>query len=297
MAKSKLSPKIKLNKENFEPLLQERVNNEISKYVINTNEIDESMRYALSNPGKRVRPLLSYLVGDVFNLNLNKLDSTASAIEIIHTYSLVHDDLPCMDDDNLRRGKPTLHVKYSESTAVLAGDAMASLAIDIILHDLNLSSDLKVQLLQFLMKTIGPEGMILGQIQDISFENTSVTEEEILKMNELKTGALVEFSMLAPVIIAGEDIKQWGKIAKKVGITFQLIDDLLDIQETEEKVGKATKKDKKKNKKNYPICFGVNKTRDKIKEYQNEVEILLSEMNLSNHPISIYINKLFARQK
>ena len=297
MAKSKLSPKIKLNKENFEPLLQERVNNEISKYVINTNEIDESMRYALSNPGKRVRPLLSYLVGDVFNLNLNKLDSTASAIEIIHTYSLVHDDLPCMDDDNLRRGKPTLHVKYSESTAVLAGDAMASLAIDIILHDLNLSSDLKVQLLQFLMKTIGPEGMILGQIQDISFENTSVTEEEILKMNELKTGALVEFSMLAPVIIAGEDIKQWKKIAKKVGITFQLIDDLLDIQETEEKVGKATKKDKKKNKKNYPICFGVNKTRDKIKEYQNEVEILLSEMNLSDHPISIYINKLFARQK
>ena len=297
MAKSKLSPKIKLNKENFEPLLQERVNNEISKYVINTNEIDESMRYALSNPGKRVRPLLSYLVGDVFNLNLNKLDSTASAIEIIHTYSLVHDDLPCMDDDNLRRGKPTLHVKYSESTAVLAGDAMASLAIDIILHDLNLSSALKVQLLQFLMKTIGPEGMILGQIQDISFENTSVTEEEILKMNELKTGALVEFSMLAPVIIAGEDIKQWGKIAKKVGITFQLIDDLLDIQETEEKVGKATKKDKKKNKKNYPICFGVNKTRDKIKEYQNEVEILLSEMNLSDHPISIYINKLFARQK
>ena len=297
MAKSKLSPKIKLNKENFESLLLERVNNQISKYIINTNEIDESMRYALSNPGKRVRPLLSYLVGDVFNVNLNKLDGTASAIEIIHTYSLVHDDLPCMDDDNLRRGKPTLHVKYSESTAVLAGDAMASLAIDIILCDLNISSDLKVQLLQFLMKTIGPEGMILGQIQDISFENKLVTEEEILKMNELKTGALVEFSMLAPVIIAGEDIKQWSKIAKKVGITFQLIDDLLDIQETEEKLGKAAKKDKKKNKKNYPICFGVNKTRDKIKEYQNEVEMLLSEMNLSDHPISIYINKLFARRK
>ena len=297
MAKSELSPKIKINKENFESLLLERVNNQISKYIINTNEIDESMRYALSNPGKRVRPLLSYLVGDVFNVNLNKLDGTASAIEIIHTYSLVHDDLPCMDDDNLRRGKPTLHVKYSESTAVLAGDAMASLAIDIILCDLNLSSDLKVQLLQFLMKTIGPEGMILGQIQDISFEDKLVTEEEILKMNELKTGALVEFSMLAPVIIAGEDIKQWSKIAKKVGITFQLIDDLLDIQETEEKLGKAAKKDKKKNKKNYPICFGVNKTRDKIKEYQNEVEMLLSEMNLSDHPISIYINKLFARQK
>ena len=168
MAKPNLSPKIHLNKDNFESLLQERVNNEISKYVINTNEIDESMRYALSNPGKRVRPLLAYLVGDVLNLDLNKIDGTASAIEIIHTYSLVHDDLPCMDDDDLRRGQPTLHVKYSESTAVLAGDAMASLAIDIILQDSNLNSDLKVKLLQFLMKTIGPEGMILGQIQDIS---------------------------------------------------------------------------------------------------------------------------------
>ena len=97
MAKPNLSPKIHLNKDNFESLLQERVNNEISKYVINTNEIDESMRYALSNPGKRVRPLLAYLVGDVLNLDLNKIDGTASAIEIIHTYSLVHDDLPCMD--------------------------------------------------------------------------------------------------------------------------------------------------------------------------------------------------------
>lgn len=297
MAKPNLSPKINLNRHNFESLLQERVNNEISKYVINSNEIDESMHYALSNPGKRVRPLLTYLVGDVLNLDLDKLDGTASAIEIIHTYSLVHDDLPCMDDDELRRGQPTLHVKYSESTAVLAGDAMASLAIDIILRDSNLTSNLKVELLQFLMQTIGPEGMILGQIQDISFETMPATEDEIIKMNELKTGALVEFSMLAPLVIAGEDAKQWEKIAKRIGITFQLIDDLLDIQETKENLGKAAKKDKKKNKKNYPICFGVDRTRDKIKEYQNEVEMFLSEMNLSTHPISIYINKLFDRQK
>ena len=297
MAKPNFSPKINLNKHNFESLLQERVNNEISKYVINSNEIDESMHYALSNPGKRVRPLLTYLVGDVLNLDFTKLDGTASAIEIIHTYSLVHDDLPCMDNDDLRRGKPTLHVKYSESTAVLAGDAMASLAIDIILQDENLNSDLKVELLQFLMKTIGPEGMILGQIQDISFESTSANEEEIIKMNELKTGALVEFSMLAPVIIAGERTDQWKKIAKRVGITFQLIDDLLDIQQSEENLGKAAKKDKKKNKKNYPICFGADKTRDKIKEYQDDVKTILSDMNLTDHPISIYINKLFDRQR
>lgn len=297
MAKSNLTSKRNLSKHNFESTLQQRVNEKISKYVINSNEIDKSMRYALANPGKRVRPLLCYLVGDALNLDLKILDGTASAIEIIHTYSLVHDDLPCMDNDDLRRGKPTLHVKYSESTAVLAGDAMASLAIDIILQDKKLNSDLKVELLKLLMKTIGPEGMILGQIQDISFENQSVTEKQIIKMNELKTGALVEFSMLAPVIIAGKKISKWKEIAKRIGITFQLIDDLLDIQESKESLGKAANKDKKKNKKNYPICFGVNKTRSKIENYQNEVEILLNNMKLSSHPISIYINKLFYRQR
>ena len=297
MAKSNLTSKRNLSKHNFESTLQQRVNKKISKYVINSNEIDKSMRYALANPGKRVRPLLCYLVGDALNLDLKILDGTASAIEIIHTYSLVHDDLPCMDNDDLRRGKPTLHVKYSESTAVLAGDAMASLAIDIILQDKKLNSDLKVELLKLLMKTIGPEGMILGQIQDISFENQSVTEKQIIKMNELKTGALVEFSMLAPVIIAGKKISKWKEIARRIGITFQLIDDLLDIQESKESLGKAANKDKKKNKKNYPICFGVNKTRSKIENYQNEVEILLNDMKLSSHPISIYINKLFYRQR
>ncbi len=297
MTKSNLTSKRNLSKHNFESTLQQRVNEKISKYVINSNEIDKSMRYALANPGKRVRPLLCYLVGDALNLDLKILDGTASAIEIIHTYSLVHDDLPCMDNDDLRRGKPTLHVKYSESTAVLAGDAMASLAIDIILQDKKLNSDLKVELLKLLMKTIGPEGMILGQIQDISFENQSVTEKQIIKMNELKTGALVEFSMLAPVIIAGKKISKWKEIAKRIGITFQLIDDLLDIQESKESLGKAANKDKKKNKKNYPICFGVNKTRSKIENYQNEVEILLNDMKLSSHPISIYINKLFYRQR
>ena len=296
MAKPNLSPKIHLNKDNFESLLQERVNNEISKYVINTNEIDESMRYALSNPGKRVRPLLAYLVGDVLNLDLNKIDGTASAIEIIHTYSLVHDDLPCMDDDDLRRGQPTLHVKYSESTAVLAGDAMASLAIDIILQDSNLNSDLKVKLLQFLMKTIGPEGMILGQIQDISFETTDVSEEQIIKMNELKTGALVEFSMLAPVIIAGEDTKQWGKIAKRVGITFQLIDDLLDLEESEENLGKATNKDHSKNKKNLPLTLGQSETISEIKKFHHETMESFSKLSLNKHPLKIYVENLFNRR-
>ena len=151
-----------LNKENFEVSLQNRLNQKLNSLLKNINIIEESISYALSNPGKRVRPLLIYLVGDALNIPERKLDSIALASEIIHTYSLVHDDLPCMDDDDLRRGKPTLHKKYSESTAVLAGDAMQTLAIKIILEDENLSNENRVKIASFLLQTIGHEGMILG---------------------------------------------------------------------------------------------------------------------------------------
>ena len=133
-----------LSLDNFEVELQKRINNQLNSYLNSNNQIQEAIKFALSTPGKRVRPTLIYLVGDLYNVALEDLDSLALAAEIIHTYSLVHDDLPCMDDDDLRRGQPTLHKKYSEATAVLAGDAMQSLAIQIILDDHNLSDELKV---------------------------------------------------------------------------------------------------------------------------------------------------------
>ena len=172
-----------LNPKDFEASLQDRVNTKLNYLVNNSNQIDESIAYALSNPGKRVRPLLVYLVGDALNIPKDNLDSIALASEIIHTYSLVHDDLPCMDDDDLRRGAPTLHKKYSESTAVLAGDAMQSLAIQTILEDHNLSSEIKVMITKFLMETIGNQGMILGQALDIEFEEQQVSKDQIIHMN------------------------------------------------------------------------------------------------------------------
>ena len=135
MAKQKLLKVTNLSLDNFEVELQKRINNQLNSYLNSNNQIQEAIKFALSAPGKRVRPTLIYLVGDLYNVALEDLDSLALAAEIIHTYSLVHDDLPCMDDDDLRRGQPTLHKKYSEATAVLAGDAMQSLAIEIILDD------------------------------------------------------------------------------------------------------------------------------------------------------------------
>jgi geranylgeranyl pyrophosphate synthase len=286
-----------LNQKDFEASLQDRINNKLISISNNSNQVDESIAYALSNPGKRVRPLLVYLVGDALNIPKDNLDSIAIASEIIHTYSLVHDDLPCMDDDDLRRGAPTLHKKYSESTAVLAGDAMQSLAIQIILEDHKLSSEIKVMITKYLMETIGKQGMILGQAMDIEFEGQQVSKDQIIHMNHLKTGLLIEFCVLAPVHIANSRNEDWERIASNVGIAFQLIDDLLDIEESEENLGKATNKDQIKNKKSVPLVLGISETLTEINEYKAKTMESIDNLGFNNHPLSNYIKSLFCRRK
>ena len=286
-----------LNRKGFEASLQDRVNNKLNLHLNSSNQIDKSIAYALSNPGKRVRPILIYLVGDALKIPKNNLDSIAVASEIIHTYSLVHDDLPCMDDDDLRRGKPTLHKQYSESTAVLAGDAMQSLAIQIILEDKNISSEIKVMITKFLMKTIGHKGMILGQALDIEFEELEVSKDQIIQMNHLKTGLLIEFCILAPVLIANKRNEQWENIASSVGIAFQLIDDLLDLEESVENLGKATNKDLSKNKKSAPLVFGIPDTLKEINKYEVKTMESIDNLGLNNHPLTNYLKSLFCRRK
>ena len=286
----------KLNLENFEVDLQKRINSKLNSYLNSNSQIEEAIKFALSAPGKRVRPSLLYLVGDIYNISLERLDSLALASEIIHTYSLVHDDLPCMDDDDLRRGQPTLHKKYSEATAVLAGDAMQSLAIQIILEDEKLSNEHKVSILKLLVESIGYKGMILGQEQDISFEGKSVNKDEIIQMNYLKTGLLIEFCILAPLIIANKEENEWNTIAKNVGIAFQLIDDLLDLEESEENLGKATNKDQSKNKKNLPLTLGRTETINEIKKFHSETMESFSKLSLNKHPLKIYVENLFNRR-
>ena len=286
-----------LNQKGFEASLQDRVNDKLNSLLNNSNQIDESITYALSNPGKRVRPILIYLVGDALKIPKNNLDSIAVASEIIHTYSLVHDDLPCMDDDDLRRGKPTLHKQYSESTAVLAGDAMQSLAIQIILEDKNISSEIKVMVTKFLMKTIGHKGMILGQALDIEFEGLEVSKDQIIQMNHLKTGLLIEFCILAPVLIANKRNEHWENIASSVGIAFQLIDDLLDLEESVENLGKATNKDLSKNKKSAPLVFGIPDTLEEINKYEVKTMESVDNLGLNNHPLTNYLKSLFCRRK
>ena len=296
MVIQKSSTKTALELDNFESLVDKRLNSIFQKLIKNQTTIDESISYALSNPGKRIRPTLVFLVGDFLGIEASRLESVAGAIELIHTYSLVHDDLPCMDDDDLRRGKPTLHKKFNESTAVLTGDALQTLAFNLILEDKNLDSNEKQELLCDLAKRIGPEGMVLGQNLDIEYEKKNPSFDEIMEMNRLKTGLLIEFSILSSFYLKGNLTKDWYQLAKNIGISFQLIDDLLDLSETTEKIGKTAKKDLKNNKKTIPICFGIDKTNIEVDKFKESTMEICKKLCLNNHPLSAYIDSLFSRK-
>ena len=284
------------NNSNLESFFQQRVDQFLKTYIESNNTIDESIVYALEAPGKRVRPTLLYLVSDALSLELDHADAIAGALETIHTYSLVHDDLPCMDDDDLRRGQPSLHKKYNEATAVLAGDAMQSMALEMLLDNQHFTEKQNNLLAKMLLETIGSKGMILGQALDIEYESREANESEILLMCELKTGVLIEFCFLAPLMIADATNEKWKRLGKIVGISFQLIDDLLDLQETSENLGKKSQKDIIRNKKNYPISFGEKKTVELLDTYKAEANNLLQELNLDEHYLSNYIMNLFNRR-
>ncbi|MFL2691151.1 MAG: polyprenyl synthetase family protein [Gammaproteobacteria bacterium] len=295
MGQSNHLTKVVLNNHNFESILFERINNKINNISLKKDLIDDPINYSLSNPGKRVRPLLAYLTADAIDLDLMKVDGLAAAIEVMHTYSLVHDDLPCMDNDSLRRGKPTIHIQYNESTAVLTGDALQSLAIMLISEDKNLTSDEKILLVQSLCRTVGHNGMILGQYLDLQFENTSPMRDEIINMYQLKTSLLIEFSIISPLLISNKLNEDWRDLARLIGTSFQLIDDLIDVTQPTEIIGKTASKDIDSKKKTLPILEGVEASKELINDYKIKAFKKLDNLRLGDHPLKHYIENLFKR--
>ena len=259
-------------------------------------ELCQAMEYSVMNGGKRIRPMMMLASAIAIDIDTQLVIPFATAIELLHSFSLIHDDLPCMDDDDLRRGQPSLHKKYNEATAVLAGDAMQSMALEMLLDNQYFTEKQNNLLAKMLLETIGSKGMILGQALDIEYESREANESEILLMCELKTGVLIEFCFLAPLMIADATNEKWKRLGKIVGISFQLIDDLLDLQETSENLGKKSQKDIIRNKKNYPISFGEKKTVELLDNYKAEANNLLQELNLDEHYLSNYIMNLFNRR-
>lgn len=246
----------------------------------NTPEpLKSSLYYAITVGGKRIRPLLTMLTCDLLGGNQDHAISTACAIEMVHTYSLIHDDLPAMDDDELRRGKPTLHVVYDDATAILTGDALQSLAFQIISEDQNLSDQKKAELVLLLAKAIGPEGMVAGQVLDMQSEQSRIGNNALKEMHNRKTGDLIVASIAAGASIANATPAEKSSLHEfgyALGLAFQIRDDLLDVLGTTEQLGKPQGSDQAKNKSTFTSIHGIEGAKTQLKETRDQALSALS---------------------
>ena len=210
------------------------------------------MQYGLFSGGKKIRSKILIDIGSLFKLNYKSLIIIGCAVECIHAYSLIHDDLPCMDNDTIRRGKPSTHIKFGESTAVLAGNSLLTMAFEILSHkDLNISEKIKINLINKISESSGHLGIAGGQYLDLNFENKKVAKKRIIEMEVKKTGKLFSFCCTTPLIIkkkSKKEIRKFENIGADIGLLFQVADDLIDHEGSLLIAGKKTGKDKKKGK-------------------------------------------------
>ena len=239
-----------------------------------------AMRHGVLNGGKRMRPFLVIETALMLGGDPKAAMHAAAALECIHCYSLIHDDLPAMDDDDLRRGQPTVHIAFDEATAILAGDALLTLAFELLTDPDNpASATTKLELVRRLAIASGAGGMVGGQVLDLAAETGNPTEDEIMAMQAMKTGALLRFACEAGAIVAGADDETRSRMRRygaAIGSAFQLADDLLDATADAAVIGKATGKDAGRNKGTYLSLNGIEKTRARCAELVDEAHALLS---------------------
>jgi len=230
--------------------------------------IHQAIRWSVFAGGKRFRPALLLATGQTFGASVDDLVRTACALEMVHTYSLIHDDLPSMDNDELRRGQPTCHVRFDEATAILAGDALQTLAFQTIAEDERLTAALRVHLIAEVARAAGtPEGMVAGQTHDLSAASQDVSETELERIHHQKTGALIRAAARCGAIIAGADegeLEAVTEYATHLGLLFQITDDLLDVTSTAKDLGKTPGKDARSRKATYPALYGIEATHSHV---------------------------------
>ena len=239
-------------------------------------DLHRAMRYAVLGGGKRLRPVLVYATGQALGATLQSLDASAAAVEIIHAYSLVHDDLPAMDDDDLRRGRPTCHVAFGEAMAILAGDALQALAFEILAGDTTLQGNpsIHVDMLRSLAAACGAHGMAGGQAFDLAAVGKRLTPDELERMHVYKTGALIRASVRLGALAAGCDdataLAALDRYGHCIGLAFQIRDDILDIEGDSATLGKTAGKDIADAKPTYPAILGMQASRAQLKRLTDE---------------------------
>ena len=259
------------------------------------------MKYGLFSGGKKIRSKILIDIGSIFKINYKSLIILGAAVECIHAYSLIHDDLPCMDNDSIRRGKPSTHIKFGESTAVLAGNSLLTMAFEILSHkDLNLSEKIKIDLINKISESSGHLGIAGGQYLDLSFEHKKVSKKKIVEMEIKKTGKLFSFCCVAPLIIkrkTKQEISKFENIGADVGLLFQVADDLIDNKGSLLVAGKKTGKDKIKGKATLISLLGHKNTVKYAKRLILKINYKLKKYGPRSKNLSETLNYILNRNK
>ncbi|MCW8929274.1 MAG: (2E,6E)-farnesyl diphosphate synthase [Gammaproteobacteria bacterium] len=272
---------------------QKRVDHALEELIKNTSNIatklHQAMHYSVFNGGKRVRPLLVYLTGQALNIPTEHQDTSACAVELIHCYSLVHDDMPAMDDDNLRRGKPTCHKQFSEATALLTGDALQTLAFEALSNNKYLDAKLILPMIKTLAHASGAAGMAGGQAIDLEATGKSLSLEQLKVMHEHKTGALIRASVQLGALCSkntkDSELDALENYAKNIGLSFQIKDDILDIESDTQTLGKQQGADISLNKATYPALLGLDGAKNMANQCHQNALDSLSQFNHNADPL------------
>jgi farnesyl diphosphate synthase len=259
------------------------------------------MNYGLFPGGKKIRSKIIIDIGYLFKIDYKTLIIVGAAVECIHAYSLIHDDLPCMDNDDLRRGKPSTHIKFGESTAVRAGNSLLTMAFEILTSEsLKISENKKVNLIKKLSKCSGHLGIAGGQYLDLSFEKKKISKNKIIDMEIKKTGKLFSFCCMVPAIIKDKNMKEikfFEKIGAKIGLLFQIADDLIDYKSTTKKAGKKTGKDKKKGKATLISLLGYENAIKYSNKIKSDIVSDLDKYGSKSKNINETLNYILNRNK
>ncbi|MGM0499444.1 MAG: polyprenyl synthetase family protein [Bacillota bacterium] len=261
-------------------------------------QLTEAMKYTLLSGGKRIRPVLSLLTAELLDGNYEAALKAGSALEMIHSYSLIHDDLPAMDDDQLRRGKKTNHLVFGEAAAILAGDALLTYAFEV-LADLNLDPAAKVKIIASTAKYSGQQGMVGGQVLDLEGENKELSLAEMKKVHRAKTGALIKAAVLNGVYCSDYNEKEEKALlayAENIGVLFQIVDDLLDQTGETEKMGKVVGRDEELNKSTYPKLLGLKAAREAAQEHAAQAKAELDIFGDKAEALKALVDYILKRQ-
>jgi geranylgeranyl pyrophosphate synthase len=265
--------------------VKELVKIKLTDSIGDSNLIEESMLYSSLADSKMIRAGLIFASAETNpNLDISSVITLATSIELMHTYSLVHDDLPCMDDDDMRRNQPSNHIKYGEANAVLTGDALQALAYEILCNDINLSAQDKIRAIKLLSQACGKNGMVLGQHLDIQNETNlkEISQEDLDYIHQLKTGKLIECSVLFGQInnnLSKDQLKNFNNFSSKLGLAFQIVDDILDVTESTEILGKTNNSDLKNNKHTYVSLVGIEKAKKRAGQL---IESAIEDLSMNN---------------